>query len=334
MSGKEQYLTAAETLADSVLLGEQRPLAWDRFGDHGCELVPGLGELFVLECQRRRAKALAYREPLQRLLDATLAAGAHPVSGLFCQSKPAPNGQRSWQRPPDTWGYVLFTYENYDRATGAKRYRAAIEKPLRWLLQHRHEYASLKDTLWPNSRSSDDWSDSYESMIVLCNRYPQVGDAFSWLDWATLQHVHRRQPSSQHPYGPYTGGHFDGSTGRTLCMHMMLCSQGVRVVPFGEGVEVGAVPQDNGLLLTLRAERPWAGRLAFDGPRGEYPTAIIDWARLNEMPQWFVVRPQGKYGVRFDDGPVLIVAGSVLLAGLPVRVESKSLRTLRVMRAS
>jgi hypothetical protein len=52
------------------------------------------------------------------------------------------------------------------------------------------------------------------------------------------------------------------------------------------------------------------------------------------MPQWFVVRPQGKYGVRFDDGPVLIVAGSVLLAGLPVRVESKSLRTLRVMRAS
>ncbi len=334
MTGKEAYLTAAEGLADAVLLGDQPKRPFSSFRDHGCELVPGLGELFALECKLGRPKAKAYRAPLRQLLDAILEGGAHPVSGLFCECKPDADGQKSWQQPPDTWGYVLFTYENYDRGTGEGRYRAAVEKPLRWLLEHRSQYAELRGNLWPRSRVSDDWSDSYESMIVLWTRYPEVGDAAAWLDWATLQHVHRRPKSDKYPYGPYTGGHLDGSAGRTLCMHMMLQSQGVRASPFGQGVELGAVRRGEELLLALRAEQAWEGRLVFDGPRTEYPTVTIDWARINEMPQWFVVRPRHKYRVQIDDAVPTVRAGSELLAGLPLRVDPQAPRTVRVARQS
>jgi len=125
---------------------------------------------------------------------------------------------------------------------------------------------------------------------VLWNRYPDVPEAFEWLDWATRQHIHRRHPDRK--YGPYTGGHFDGSAGRTLCIHMMLCSQGVRALPFAEGLRLGAVQRGGELFLTFESEAAWEGRLLFDGPRTQHKGATLDWARINEMPQWFVVRPE------------------------------------------
>ncbi|HUT33154.1 MAG TPA: hypothetical protein VNE39_06735 [Planctomycetota bacterium] len=329
LSAKEPHLRAAEELADAFLLEPRHAIGQVRFGDHGCELVPGLAELFALECQLARPKAKAYQKPLQRLLDRILESGAHPETGLFCEN----GGQ-----PPDTWGYVLFAYENYDRATGSHlhfalsrqvpnedvtpgRYRAAIEKPLRWLARNRASYPALRSSLWPRSSSSDDWSDSYESMIVLWNRFPRVEGAFEWLDWATLQHVHRRHPDRE--YGPFTGGHFDGSTGRTLVLHMMACSQGVRCVPFTEGLRLGGVQRDGTLFLVLDSDVAWRGRLRFDGPRAEHKGARLDWARINEMPQWFVARPRGKYSVAIGAAEPATLTGSQLSDGLEVAVEPR-----------
>jgi hypothetical protein len=279
-----------------------------------------------------RPQAKSYREPLRQRLDKLLAQGAHPTTGLFCPASSPQNVGRQAQaqarQPPDTWGYVLFTYENYDRATGEGRYRVAIEKPIRWLVQNRENYAALQKTLWPRSTSSDDWSDSYESMIVLWNRYRHLDGVFDWLDWATRQHIHRQHP--ERPYGPFTGGHFDGSTGRTLVIHAMLASQGVRCVPFAEGLRLGGVTCDGGLHLTLESDRPWRGRLVFDGPRCEYPTAHLDWARINEMPQWFVVRPERTYLVTMDNEPPRPIAGAALMAGLESACEGDSARQIRV----
>ena len=319
MSGRERYLAAAEALADPFLLDPEGAVGNVRFGDHGCELVPGLAELFALECQLRRPKAEAYRKPLQQLLDRILATGAHPQTGLF---------RRANAQPPDTWGYVLFAYENADRGLGTRRYDAAVLKPLRWLARNRAHYARLKDTLWPRSSSSDDWSDSYESFIVLWNRYRHVDGAFAWLDWATRQHVHRRHGDRK--YGPFTGGHFDGSAGRTLCLHMMLCSQGVRPVSYADGLRVGAVHEGGELLLAAEAETPWRGRLCFDGPRAEHRAASIRWARINEMPQWFVVRPTRRYSLVIDGGPPQEVDGSALLNGLQMDLGRGAVRRVRL----
>jgi hypothetical protein len=194
---------------------------------------------------------------------------------------------------------------------------------MRWLLKNRPSYAVLQDSQWPRSKASDDWSDSYESMILLWKRYRGVGDAFDWLDWATLQHIHRKRV---HPtYGPYTGGHFDGGVGRCLCMHRMLCSQGVRAEPFAKGVQVGAIQQDGSLYLTALCDESWNGKLIFDGPRTRFPAATLDWARLNEMPQWFVADPDQSYTVRVNDEAAKTETGASLSAGLPVRLNPNTL---------
>ena len=319
MSGDAKYIEAAEAIADPYLLESDAWIAKVRFRDHGCEVVPGLAELFALECQLKRPKATAYREPMRKLLDRILKTAAHPETGLF---------RRGNAQPPDTWGYVLFGYENADRGTGEARYRDAILKPLRWLAAHRTRHAELKTTLWPDSRSSDNWSDSYESFIVLWSRYRDVPDAFAWLDWATRQHIHRRHPDR--PYGPYTGGHFDGSTGRTLSIHRMLCSQGVRALPFAEGLRLGAIERDGVLFLTVESDAAWDGKLLFDGPRAEHKAATLDWARINEMPQWFVARPDRSYAVTLDDAEPKTLAGSALLRGLRLRVETGATRRIHI----
>ncbi len=331
MSGKQRYLDAAEELADAVLLDPQWAIRDIRFQDHGCELVPGLGELFALECQLGRPKAAAYREPMRDLLDGILQSAAHPETGLLCLSTKSEDGKLVWRQSTDTWGYVLFTFENYDRATGEDRYRAAITKPMQWLADNVPRYPSLKSTLWPRSNSSDDWSDSHESMLVLWNRYPDIEGAFEWLDWSTHGHCHRRYPDKK--YGPYNGGHFDGSTGRCLCLHMMLCSQGVRALPFTEGVGVGAVQSEGELFLTVRATAPWGGAIRFDGPRTEHKAATINWARLNEMPQWFVVRPEKEYRIKVGDAKAVVVKGSKLIDGFPVTVGENGMTRLCIRPA-
>jgi hypothetical protein len=169
-------------------------------------------------------------------------------------------------------------------------------------------------------------------MIVLWNRAQHIEGGFEWLDWATHQHVHRRH--SEREYGPFTGGHFDGSTGRTLCLHMMLCSGGVRAVPFAEGLRLGAVEKEGELFLMLEADATWRVRLCFDGPRAEHKGATINWARINEMPRWFVVRPERKYTVVLDSGEPAIVAGERLIRGLQVALGPKGLRRIRVTPAS
>jgi len=335
MSGNQRYLEAAEELADTYLLDD--PIAAvGRFhsGDHNCELVPGLAELFVVKSKLGRPKANAYRDSLRKLLDRILEVGRHPETGLWYRSVDLRTGAADTENlSPDTWGYVLFAYENFDQATGEGRYTEAIRKPMIWLTGHRPDYDHLKTTLWPRSSSMDDWSDSYESMIVLWNRRRDVPRAVEWLDWATHQGGHRRnRPDS--PFGPGDGGHFDGSTARTLCLHAMLCSQGIRPVPCPDGLGLGAVPDGNGLAIVVRSDRPYRGKLCFDGPRNEYPTTTVDWARINEMPQWFVVRAEGGYRVQISDALPAFHRGEDLLGGLPVEVDAGGELRIAVRRDS
>lgn len=330
MSGQQRYLDAAEELADVYLLGD--PIAAVgkvNFVDHGCELVPGLAEVFAAEVACRRPRAQRYRQPLRRLLDRIVEVGRNPQTGLWCRSVDLRTGAVKAGPTPDTWGYVLFALENWDRATGQSRYRDAIAKPLRWLAANRSNYAKYRGGLWPVTHVIDNWSDSYEGMVVLWNRYRDVPDAFAWLDWTTHQGGHRRNaPNSR--YGPGNGGHLDGSTGRTLCLHLMLCSCGVRAGPRCGTLRLGGVQHDGGLLLALAGDADWRGTLRFDGPRGEFAGAAIHWARINEMPRWFVVRPDREYLVRLDGQPAEALAGRRLIEGLPVELRAGQQRRIEV----
>lgn len=329
MSGKKEYLLAAEELAEAQLADPDTVVGMATLWDHSCEMTPGLGEFLALEGQLNRPKVKEYAAAMRKVLDRLLEEHAHPQTGLLCNKTVDKNGNVTWTRPPNAWGYVLFTYQNYDQATGEGRYKDAVEKSLTWLVQNysrRDEVISL----WPYNKSSDAHSDSYESILSLLRRYPHLEGTYPLLDWMTLQHIHRRQPEKK--YGPYTGGHFDGSTGRTLCIHMMLHSQGVRTIPFQEGLRLGGVQKDDVLYLYLDNSRrqPWTGRLRFDWPRNEYEAGRINWARINETPQWYAVRPGQTYSVTIDDQRPRILLGRQLIDGLRLEAAPNQTRHIRV----
>lgn len=323
MSGKEKYILAAEELADEYLLGD----VFDKidrinFVDHGCELVPGLGEIFALEYKLNRPKAKLYHDSMRKLLDRILKVARDSETGLWYRWAKL-DGTKSGKRPaPDCWGYVLFAYENYDRATGENRYRTAIEKPMRWLIKNQPDFISLRKTSWPACFCTDDFSDSYESMMVLSQSYPQVDGVFDWLEWMQLLSGIRVYDGDS-PFGSGYGGHFDGSTGRTLCLHMMLSSQGVRAIPFKSGLECGAVQEEGRLYLTVSSAKEWSGKLAFDRPRNEHKTATVDWARINSVPQWFTVRPEQSYEISKNGAAFVKISGRELIEGLAVHLDPR-----------
>jgi len=85
MSGKEEYLLAAESLADAQLAKPNAVLDQVTFIDHACELTPGLGEFLALQGQLKRPKAKTYAIAMRAILDRILEFGAHPQTGLLCK---------------------------------------------------------------------------------------------------------------------------------------------------------------------------------------------------------------------------------------------------------
>lgn len=347
MTGNEPYLDVAETLAEHWLEALLADEARIMFTDHGGELIAGLGEWFVVESRYRPKRAARHRGALAKVLDYVKDQYTHPETGLLVKSQ--------GRLPPDCWGYTLFAYENYDLATGEGRYTDFLERPLRWLLENRGRYAEVRRTLWPRSRSSDDWSDSYESFMHLWNRHRLEG-GFAWLDWATRQHIHRQgaayadvppermrglfghltapgDPGVAPEYGPYLGRHFDGSTGRCLLTHMLLAAEGV-YGEFHENLRLGGVKTDAGLLLTAACKGGYRGKLYFDSPRFARDRWTLDWARINSMPEWFAVDPERWYQVARNGDHAVRMRGRELIDGLRVTVADGTILRLTVTECS
>ena len=318
MTGDEKYLHAAEEIADSLLFGSTEALANLSFRDHGNENVPGLGELFALEGQLGRDKMKEYEPAMRRLLDRVVKENANPETGFLCQVETR-DGKRTYAQPEDTWGYSIFTFDNYNQATGTDRYRAAVEKPLRWFMENRTRYCMTFNSLWPMSHSRDRWSDSYESFIILWSRYPTTGDGRVWLDWVTERDDRRH--CSEQIYGCYRARHDDGSTGRNLVSHMQFQARGVRMLPFSKAAGVGGVEDGDTLRLLIASDEPWDGRLCFEPDRQTFKHGKLNWARINEMVPGYVARPGEKYRVTIGDGEAKTVDGQALLDGIAVRLQ-------------
>ncbi|MFB3825788.1 MAG: hypothetical protein ACE15B_03430 [Bryobacteraceae bacterium] len=323
MSGDEKYLRWAEGIADQYLLAD--PIQKIRkvgLTDHGNEAVVGLGEIFALECQLKRPRARQYQPALRNLLDRILEAGRDPANGFWYFAVDLATGEKEIHptlKMPHAWGYIYFACENYDRGTGEDRYRAAIEKPVFWFLRNR--------PIWQHW---DNWSDSYESMIILWKRYPEWPRVFSWLQFMTERH----RSCWMEEYGPYSGDHDDGSTGRRLVLHMNLASRGVRTIPYIEKLRLGAFEKNGELYLHAEADVPWSGRLCFDWPRSEHKAAKIDWARINETQEWYTVRPQLRYKVTVDGAAPVTVSGRELISGFPLALKPGQGRRIQVSGAA
>jgi len=52
------------------------------------------------------------------------------------------------------------------------------------------------------------------------------------------------------------------------------------------------------LLITLKSEKPWTGKLYFDKTRYQENMKLpLDWPRINQFPEWFTLNATQEYHI-------------------------------------
>ncbi|MCC7474765.1 MAG: acetylxylan esterase [Pirellulales bacterium] len=320
LTGDPVYKEWCFRLADYYLLHE--PLTKRSripLRDHGCEVIGGLSEAYLIASKVDPERHEKYRPQLYALLDLILKQGVNQDGLLYGWFDPA-TGEHAPAPLSDGLGYVYNAFLTVALVDGEERYREAVEKPLSNL----HKYPNYN---W--SGSVDEIADVTEGAINLLNRLP-IQSGFDWVDAQSDRILERQQES-----GILEGWYGDGNSARTLMMVALWKTQGVTASPWRNDLQLGAVRRDDGsLLVSLKAEKPWSGTLRFDRPRHRHFFHMpIDYPRINQFPEWFTVELGGQYEVQPADGKAATVEGKQLLS-FPVSVEAgKSLRLVVARKA-
>jgi hypothetical protein len=98
----------------------------------------------------------------------------------------------------------------------------------------------------------DGYADSLEGAINLHNREP-IPSAAAWIDSEI-----RTMWSFQKDDGVIEGWHGDGNFARTSLMYALWKTQGLHIDPWRADVRLGAVRDDDRLLISLSADQPWS----------------------------------------------------------------------------
>ena len=320
-TGQAKYLDWGIRLGDYYLLGNHHPsrdFAQLRFGDHDCEVINGLSELYLACAHARPAKREAWRAPLTELYQRILAVGRNADELLWSSIDPRSGSHTD--SLCDTWGY------NYDGLLTAglvdsiPAYRQAV----------RHVLGSLGPKYWGRpwaDKSQDGIADSVEGALNLYNRerLPNVP--------AYLDHQTREMWNAQQPDGTIERWHGDGNFARTTIMVTLWRTQGLHLEPWREDLRVGAVLDGDTLRVSLAADAPWTGRLMFDQPRHRECLRLpIDYPRINQFPEWFTVEREQPYQLDWSDGSGGLRRGAELAAGLPITLSAGRERRLAVWR--
>lgn len=315
MTGEPKYLDWADRLADFYLTDESFVVT--RLRDHGCEIIGGLGLLHAVETTHRPERAKGYEARLKSLYDIILAKGCNE-DGMMFDELGNPESRLS-----DGWGYNYVGYLCFDLATNTETYRPHVATTLKNTAKPLY-----KDLAW-EGESIDGFADSIEGAIYLLNRVP-VAEGFAWVDRETRNNLvdHPSRLENGELWGTMK---LQANGVRTVLMHSLMHTQGVIARPWQQGLQVGAAPQDSGIVLALRAEKEYRGVLEFDLPRHRvYMGFSEDWPRMNTLPEWFTVEPEESYAVRRGDEPPRTHTGRQLHAGLEVSVTAGELLRIEV----
>lgn len=308
-----RFRPAAETQA------EGRPF---RLVDHGGEILPGLTELYFVEKMQHRPQADRYREPLTQFLDRILVTGRTP-DGLWYRSVDVTTGQPSDDQLADTWGYLLNGYQTFDLAEGSDRYAAEIERAMR--------AAATKHSIRWEKDWQDGYADAIESMLYLLPWF-DIPECHRWVDDEVEVLFLKQQPD-----GFVENWYLDGNFVRTALMYARYKTQGLMLTPWQENVRLGAAldPRDGGVLyvhLAVATNERWQGRLRFDLPRHRTIWRMpLEYPRLNEAPEWYVVEPAETYRVTdLDTDRTWTYSGQELAEGIPVTLGGDRPSVLRL----
>lgn len=299
-SGDPWYKEQCFRLADRYLF--ERPVAsmeTIRLRDHGCEVIGGLSEIYVIAAREDADRHERYRPALYALLDLIMEKGINE-DGMMPEWFNPKSGEQQWERVSDGWGYVYDAFLTVALVDNNERYRNAVLHALNNI----HKYLGAD---WEGG-SADGYADSIEGALNLLNRLPVV-NAFEWVD-QSMWHVFDRQRSD----GILEGWHGDGNSARTSLMYALWKTQGTAVHPWREDVRLGGVVDERGALhLLVKAEWKWQGNVVVDRPRHrEYLNLPLEYPRINQFPEWFTVSRDAEYVVQMNGEAPETVSGEVL----------------------
>lgn len=330
MTRDERYLRWAERIGDAYCFevipqnGGLPAHRWDfiahkplndvlSLNDHGNEIIGGLSELYLMMREANPAKAKRYERPLRQMFQRLLEK-ARNADGLWYGLLTASTAEVRNRDVPDTWGYALSGVYTFGLATGEERFIEAARFALERIYQPQY-------LLW---EGADSFADSIEGALLLLNRLP-IASGFRWLD-TVLPHLLGKQRED----GIVEGWYGDGNTARTLLMAGLYGTQGVLPRPWRADLCLGATPQGNSLTVAFTAEQDWQGLLLFDHPRHRDNLRLpVNYPRLNEFPEWFVVETGKSYRVRIGR-EVRRTEGQELRRGVPVEVRRGQTLVVRI----
>jgi hypothetical protein len=323
LTRETKYLQWAERIGDAYCFevlpknGGLPAYRWDfrkhaaiqdtlNLNDHGNELIGGLAELYVITQAFHPEKAQQYRGPLATMFHRLLAAARNP-DGLWYNLIWPSTGEPLNRETPDTWGYALSATATFGLATSDRTLLDAVPAALRHINQPRY-------WAW---NGADAYADSIEGATYLLNRFP-VPEGFDWLERVLPVFLGKQRPD-----GIVEGWYGDGNYARTALLVARFYTQGVMPRPWRTDLRLGAQRVGDTLVLALRAEQDWAGRLVFDQPRHRLVLRLpTNYPRLNEWSEWFTVEPQGRYRVKVDHGRAQLRTGTELAAGFGLQVKA------------
>jgi len=313
MTGEEKYLDWALRMGDYFLLGNHHPtrdMTKLRLRDHGCEIISGLCELYVTVNYVMPDKKEKYSKPIHEMLDRILEVGRNE-HGLFYNSINPISGEILDKGVADTWGYTYNGFYSIYLIDGTKEYRQATLKALSSI------DSNYRNFDWEHG-SSDGYADAIESALNLYNR-EQVTSAADWINSQI-----RVMWAMQKPNGIIDDVYADGNFARTTLMYCLWKTGGTTIRPWRKDVYFGSVQYKNGLLMNIRAENDWEGKLFFDIPRHKENMHLpIDWPRINQFPEWFTVEHEKVYAVSdFSNGTEKHFKASELHEGLIMDLKS------------
>ena len=313
LTGDDRYRQWVFRLADHYFLhNDILQLDRLRLDDHACEIVGGLSEGYVIASKTDEERWRKYKAHMHRILDRILEVGRNE-DGLLYDTVNPKTGEILNKDFTDNWGYDYNAFLTVAEIDNAPQYREAVEH----VLNNIHKYLDFK---WERG-GADGYADSIEGGINLLNRVP-VTSAFQWVD-DSMQILLAKQGDD----GIIEGWYGDGNTARTSLMYALWKTQGISASPWRYDVELGATANGNGgVEVYLKAGRPWNGKLRFDRPRHrDYFQMPLDYARINQFPEWFTVEQDRDYRVEAD-GESRIVRGEQLFGYRLSLAPGKSLR--------
>jgi hypothetical protein len=319
-TGDRKYLDWAQRLGDYYLLGKNHPtkdFSVLRLRDHGCEIVSGLCELYATVSHANKEKKSEYMEPVHQMLDRILETGRNE-DGLFYNSIDPVKGIPVDSKIADNFGYTLNGFYTVYLIDGIERYREAVVKALQILDSKYRNYT------WEGT-SQDGYADAIEGALNLYVREP-VSEAKEWID-SEIRVLWSKQQES----GIIEGWHGDGNFARTTIMYCLWKSGGAYLLPWEPEVSVGGVYNNGSLLISLKAEKNWKGKLMFDIRRhDEFMNLPFDWPRINQFPEYFVADRTKNYKVLTGNGKELNISGSELRKGLDLNMKKGQTRLLLI----